>query len=300
MFNLYPVYYIGITGEIYYYKNMTVTIKTNNTGSANPLFRGLLQDEILMTQKVDDYSMKDTYTSNPEPPENSTIINSADSYKYVIITNDSFINALPYPTDSREWFTFQDLADSKNENGTNTTIVTVSDIINDPINQNTTNPIFNDTQAKIRNFITRAYQLWGTEYVLIGGDNDIVPARYLWYWNHDNESDQYNDSLPSDLYYSCLDGSYNADNDSYWGEPQDGEFYTGDEYEPAGGGAFYVEADCEDLPSTIFNVGLFTPSLNLSNLPDPSNVSLDFECYFVSANLGDYINVSVYSGGKNE
>ncbi|MGF3554024.1 MAG: C25 family cysteine peptidase, partial [Thermoplasmatota archaeon] len=172
--------------------------------------------------------------------------------------------------------------------------------INDPINQNTTNPIFNDTQAKIRNFITRAYQLWGTEYVLIGGDNDIVPARYLWYWNHDNESDQYNDSLPSDLYYSCLDGSYNADNDSYWGEPQDGEFYTGDEYEPAGGGAFYVEADCEDLPSTIFNVGLFTPSLNLSNLPDPSNVSLDFECYFVSANLGDYINVSVYSGGKNE
>ena len=29
--------------------------------------------------------------------------------------------------------------------------------------------------------------------------------------------------MPSDLYYACLDGTYNYDNDNKWGEPNDGE-----------------------------------------------------------------------------
>ena len=28
---------------------------------------------------------------------------------------------------------------------------------------------------------------------------------------------------PSDIYYCCLDGTYNSDSDEYWGEPTDGE-----------------------------------------------------------------------------
>jgi len=49
-------------------------------------------------------------------------------------------------------------------------------------------PEFNDTAAHIRNFIKDAYQNWGIEYVLLGGDgdsadvggesgNDIIPCR---------------------------------------------------------------------------------------------------------------------------
>ena len=29
--------------------------------------------------------------------------------------------------------------------------------------------------------------------------------------------------MPGDVYFSCLDGTYNFDGDSYWGEPTDGE-----------------------------------------------------------------------------
>jgi hypothetical protein len=49
--NLYPVHYIYDTGEVYYYDDMTVTIKTNETGSVSPLFRGLERDELMMKQR---------------------------------------------------------------------------------------------------------------------------------------------------------------------------------------------------------------------------------------------------------
>jgi PKD repeat protein len=277
---------------------MTVTIKTNNTGSVSPLFRGSAKDEILMKQKVDDYSMNYTYISYPDPPVNSSIVNSANSYDYVIVTTNSFINSSPNPIDSRDWFTFQNLTDYKNSTGTNTTIATVEEIKNDPHYWNYTNPIFNDTEAQIRNFIIHAYQSWGIEYVLLGGDIDIVPARYLWYKNL--EEDGKSDSLPSDLYYSCLDGSYNENNNSYWGEPTDGEFFTKDKYEPCGGGTFYVEAEPLDFPTKSYDVGLFTPSLDFSNVPESQHVWLEFESYFVGGNSGDHIKIKAYSGGTNE
>jgi hypothetical protein len=44
-FSLHPVYYIGDTGEIYYYKNMTVIINTIENNSVNSYFRGLEKDE---------------------------------------------------------------------------------------------------------------------------------------------------------------------------------------------------------------------------------------------------------------
>ena len=34
-----------------------------------------------------------------------------------------------------------------------------------------------DDATRIRNFLMDAYQTWGTEYALLGGNKDIVPAR---------------------------------------------------------------------------------------------------------------------------
>ncbi len=80
--------------------------------------------------------------------------------------------------------------------------------------------IFNDTQCQIRNFIKMAYNDWNTKYVLLGGDADvqekIIPRRIIKPWQ------QYH-SIASDMYYGCLDGSYNFDGDSFWGESTDGE-----------------------------------------------------------------------------
>ena len=77
----------------------------------------------------------------------------------------------------------------------------------------------------IREYIIYAYTNWGIEYVLIGGDVDVVPVKMLYVFglDEDDPDEPYWDELPSDLYYSCLDGNYNYDGDALWGEPTDGE-----------------------------------------------------------------------------
>lgn len=90
---------------------------------------------------------------------------------------------------------------------------------------------FNDTQAKIRNFIRFAYLEWNTRYVLLGGDVQIIPVRQfrihdaLWFNGLDYE--EIDADIRSDLYYSCLEGTWNNDFDEYFGEEAD--YSTGDE-----------------------------------------------------------------------
>ena len=76
-----------------------------------------------------------------------------------------------------------------------------------------------DTQESLRAFIRDAYNTWGTEYVLLGGDTSQIPPR-LFYVEANGGSET--DNLPSDLYYQCLDGTFNYNNNSRWGEPNDG------------------------------------------------------------------------------
>ncbi|MGC9308596.1 MAG: C25 family cysteine peptidase, partial [Thermoplasmatota archaeon] len=144
--------------------------------------------------------------------ESTTGLSPTTSYDYVIITTD----ALASYTGANS---FHDLVNSKTAKGLSATIVTVEDITSNSSFWNA-NPVFNDTQAQIREFIRYAYLNWGTEYVLLGGDSDdgspVVPARML-YHSIDNTY------MPSDIYYACLDGTYNYDEDGQWGEPTDGD-----------------------------------------------------------------------------
>ena len=71
-----------------------------------------------------------------------------------------------------------------------------------------------DQKEKIRNYIIDEYEKNGISMVLIGGDVDLVPYRSL--WCHAQEG--YDDDIPSDSYYACLDGTLNDDNDNRWGE----------------------------------------------------------------------------------
>ena len=66
-----------------------------------------------------------------------------------------------------------------------------------------------DRQEKIRNFIKDAYLNWGISYVLIGGDTEIIPVRFT-------------RITETDWYYSALEGTWNANNNNIFGEPEDG------------------------------------------------------------------------------
>ncbi|MGC9308893.1 MAG: C25 family cysteine peptidase, partial [Thermoplasmatota archaeon] len=105
-------------------------------------------------------------------------------------------------------------------------------IVGDSQFWNTTAAWNNDTQAQIRRFIKYAYMNWHTDYVLLAGDADLpgtleysntVPARYLFCSPDDGDpTDSYAQEMPSDVYYSNLDGTFNGDGDNLWGEPNDG------------------------------------------------------------------------------
>jgi hypothetical protein len=71
-----------------------------------------------------------------------------------------------------------------------------------------------DLQETIRTFVRDAYLRWGVQYVLLAGDTDVVPARY----GFSAFSDLSGLSIPTDMYFACLDGNWNLDGDSFFGE----------------------------------------------------------------------------------
>lgn len=77
-----------------------------------------------------------------------------------------------------------------------------------------------DDPEKVRNFIRYAYSDWGTTHVLLGGDVEVVPCRRA-FVDATRYIPQLLDSIPADLYYSDLDGDWDADCDGLFGEPED-------------------------------------------------------------------------------
>lgn len=71
-----------------------------------------------------------------------------------------------------------------------------------------------DLQETIRTFIQDAYAKWSASYVLLGGDTDVVPARY----GFSQFGPVTEEHIPTDMYFACLDGNWNADGDAVWGE----------------------------------------------------------------------------------
>jgi hypothetical protein len=190
---LYPVHYIPSPGKLFYYKDITVVVTTKETDQANPLFRHLEKDELAVNEKVDNLEAIQSYT------ENTNSVDLSETYDLLILTTDDFKER------------FQPLKSAHDATGITTEIKTLRDI--SPF------PGF-ATPEDIRDFIRKEYINHGIEYVLIGGDVDIVPAKNLWVQTYSGGD---NTIMPSDLYYACLDGTFNYDNDDEWGEPKDGE-----------------------------------------------------------------------------
>lgn len=122
-----------------------------------------------------------------------------DYYKYIIITDSSLAHV------------FQRLIDYKSK-FLPSKLVILDNIL--------TNQSFHgrDEQEKIRNFITYAYNHWNTKYVLLGGDDSIIPHRKLHGDMIDWQGRHRISDFPSDMYYGCLDGNWDDDADYIYGE----------------------------------------------------------------------------------
>ncbi len=190
---LHPMQYNPVTGELSYYETLDVKVKTIRTDVQSPLYRGLPKDTVEVQTKVDNPLMIQSYTE-----EYSTFPPSFEDSDLLIITTDALKSG------------FEPLAVAHNATGVQTMIKTLTDIGASDL-------------ESVRNYIRDAYTDWGVEYVLIGGDTNIVPAAMLWVSGMDENTTYYETTLPSDIYFACLDGPYNYDGDSNWGEPTDGE-----------------------------------------------------------------------------
>ena len=202
LLNIYPVKYYPKSGIISYFPEVIITVKTSEVSNnlsinVNENFRGSAKDGKRIVDLVDNPEMLKKYPLMPVKQLSTTSLPlSSSSYDYVIITNNTL-----KPT-------FQALVDWKNSKGVDTTIMTVEEIFG----------IYPgaDLQEKIRNFIKEAYNSWGIEYVLLGGDTEIIPHRGFYVDIGDGTVDC---DIPSDLYYAALDGTWNDDSDGLWGEP---------------------------------------------------------------------------------
>jgi hypothetical protein len=117
---------------------------------------------------------------------------------YVIITGDALAGE------------FQHLADWKTQAGLPAVVRTLSFIRQEY-------PFGVDDADKVRQFIRDAYARWGTKWVLLGGDTDVIPTRLVYSSFYPTSSGERGD-IACDMYYSCLDGSWNNDGDAVFGE----------------------------------------------------------------------------------
>jgi len=235
--SLHPIEYNEETQEITSYSSMQITVQTKDASPAGGL-RNLEQDKSLIQSRVINPELVSLY---PEQPYQKTNLETA---QYIIITDESFTN-------TQASATFEDLITSKQNKGMTAKIVTKQEILSDSTfdvngpwgDNNPDNPfyqesvaddlqLFNDVQAKIRNYIRYAYTELQTEYVLLAGDADeivpkdnLIPCRKLF---ADEEGlpltgklEYEKDDIPSDVYYACLDGNFNDDHDEHFGESKD-------------------------------------------------------------------------------
>jgi hypothetical protein len=112
---------------------------------------------------------------------------------YLIITTEALAND------------FQPLANWKRRLGLPTTVKTIEAL-------QAEYPAARDDAERMRLWIRDQYTGPGARWVLLGGTAALVPTRYAYTQFYGGQS------IPTDLYFSCLDGTWNADGDAHWGE----------------------------------------------------------------------------------
>ncbi|MCL1909509.1 MAG: C25 family cysteine peptidase [Kiritimatiellaeota bacterium] len=125
------------------------------------------------------------------------IVNPAD---YLLVTSETFTNAFaPF------------VAMKEQRHGLNVIVSTIEDILATQSGA--------DDAEKLRNHIRDVYNATEFRYLLLGGDSSVIPCRIVWCQVGSHTVT----NVPTDMYYACLDGSWNGNGNGLWGEPDDGD-----------------------------------------------------------------------------
>jgi hypothetical protein len=199
---LYPLRYVPGEGKLQLATELDVVVRYLDDGGGEvgevmslrprPQFERMVQKMVVNPEQVE--------VAIPEGRARFGNLDPGD-YQYVIVTGSSYVSH------------FEPLAEWKTRKGVPATIVTTS-FIDDNYNGY-------DQQERIRNFIIDAYETWGTVWVLMGGDDNIVPLRWAWAMDCEYGAAPDENELQCDLYFADLDGTWDASGNHIYGEVND-------------------------------------------------------------------------------
>ena len=209
-----PVKYNPVKGTLFYYPEITIDIELKDA-EPNLFYRNNQEDQDWVEKLVFNPEILDMYTSDiPIFDYDGGLCDPDDQYDYVIITTED--GGLDYwDTSDTIPYNWESLMDKHyNYDSLSCALMTIQEINNCKDYQDS-NPV-DDLESRIREFCKDAYLDWDALYILIGGDDEIIPARHM--------DTNYETHIDSDIYWSNLDNTFNDDEDNSWGEEGDEGF----------------------------------------------------------------------------
>ncbi|MCX6276985.1 MAG: C25 family cysteine peptidase [Bacteroidetes bacterium] len=190
-----PVRYNPAKRQLSYFSKVTVRIHTKmDTQSQEALSMCIKSDEKVNTAMY--------LAQNPEMAARYPLRKSpAVNYQYLIVSPSAFKNE------------FQPLINLYGAMGISARVVTT-----DSISATMTGY---DLQEKIRNFIINQRQNHSIQYVLLAGNPPLVPARGFYCYVNSGGTPYTDSNIPADLYFSGLDGNYDANGNHIYAELAD-------------------------------------------------------------------------------
>ena len=187
-----PFDYNPVENKLTFYHQITINIITSPSSKA-------VEAKTLLKQDVDtaDRLKKIIDNSQAIPRYEERLV----GYDYLIIYDQA---------KQTQWLPFKSLYEDRGLN-----------VYMKPIQEIVAQNAGIDTQEKIRNYIISFYSQQPLKYVLLAGDTDVIPHRG--FYVNMGSGGEVDADIPADMYYSCLDGNWNTDNDNYWGEPMESD-----------------------------------------------------------------------------
>ena len=190
-FSVCPVIYIPAENRVKFIESITVELQTAPSKESG--ITEMLKSSRTISDRINRIVENPASLNEYVYPE----IKDADDVDILLITKNSLVT------------NFDDYVSFKLSTGYQTEVVTTETIFAEFTGQ--------DNQEKIRNCIKEYYLNHNLGYVILAGDADpnssndrIIPHRG--FFAVDDED------IASDMYYACLDGSWNNDGDNKWGE----------------------------------------------------------------------------------
>lgn len=206
--NVFPYKYNPVAKELGYYEQVNIEIETSQDAETKTQQEKMISknNDILarLNKLTVNPSMLDSYPDRNVCSHSKDLVDPNDPHNFLIITSEEFLDI------------FNDYADWKEEHGISAVVYTVEDIFDEYFSEA-------DNAANLRSFIIDAYEAWAGSsdplmYVLLGGDDEIIPVRGCWGYNDYSGEDLH---IPCDFYYGALDGDWNANGNEYYGEVDD-------------------------------------------------------------------------------